>query len=97
LQRAIDVGNQLESTLLCIPVCLRPLPSLPSLPVENPFQRIHHCIAVSNNRFGAVAYLESGLWRNDVVAAASSDGGPTGGRGPRQFYFILNQRGGALT
>jgi len=37
------------------------------------------------------------LWRNDGVAAASSDGGPTGGRGPRQFYFILNQRGGALT
>ena len=35
-------------------------------------------------------------WRNDGVAAASSDGGPTGGRGPRQFYFILNQRGGAL-
>jgi len=26
-----------------------------------------------------------GQWRNDVVAAASSDGGPTGGRGPRQF------------
>ena len=24
-------------------------------------------------------------WRNDGVAAASSDGGPTGGRGPRQF------------
>jgi len=23
-------------------------------------------------------------WRNDGVAAASSDGGPTGGRGPRQ-------------
>ena len=38
-----------------------------------------------------------GQWRNDGVAAASSDGGPTGGRGPRQFYFILNQRGGALT
>ena len=36
-------------------------------------------------------------WRNDGVAAASSDGGPTGGRGPRQFYFVLNQRGGALT
>jgi len=36
-------------------------------------------------------------WRNDGVAAASSDGGPTGGRGPRQFYFILNHRGGALT
>jgi len=36
-------------------------------------------------------------WRNDGVAAASSDGGPTGGRGPRQFCFILNQRGGALT
>ena len=44
-----------------------------------------------------VAYLEYGLWRNDGVAAASSDGGPTGGRGPPQFYFILNQRGGALT
>ena len=36
-------------------------------------------------------------WRNDGVAAASSDGGPTGGRGLRQFYFIFNQRGGALT
>ena len=36
-------------------------------------------------------------WRNDGVAAASRDGGPTAGRGPRQFYFILNQRGGALT
>ena len=24
-------------------------------------------------------------WRNDGVDAASSDGGPTGGRGPRQF------------
>ena len=24
--------------------------------------------------------------RNDGVAAASSDGGPTGGRGPRQFW-----------
>jgi len=36
-------------------------------------------------------------WRNDGVTAASSDGGPTGGRGPRQFCFIFNQRGGALT
>ena len=36
-------------------------------------------------------------WRNDGVAAASSDGGPIGGKRPRQFYFILNQRGGALT
>jgi len=26
-----------------------------------------------------------GQCRNDGVAAASSDGGPTGGRGPRQF------------
>ena len=24
-------------------------------------------------------------WRNDMVAAVSSDGGPTGGRGPQQF------------
>ena len=38
-----------------------------------------------------------GQWRNDGVAAASSDGGPTSGRAPRQFNFILNQRGGALT
>ena len=36
-------------------------------------------------------------WRNDGVAAASSDGGLTDGRGPRQVYFILNQRGRALT
>jgi len=38
-------------------------------------------------------------WRNDGVAAASSDGGHwwSGGGSPRQFYFILNQRGGALT
>ena len=45
------------------------------------------------------SFIDFGLfqWRNDGVAAASSDGGPTGGRGPRQFYFILNQRGGALT
>ena len=29
--------------------------------------------------------IEAWQWRNDGVAAASSDGGPTGGRGPRQF------------
>ena len=44
-----------------------------------------------------VQYVCMTQWRNDGVAAASSDGGPTGGRGPQQFYFILNQRGGALT
>jgi len=36
-------------------------------------------------------------WRNDGVAAASSDGGPTGGRGSRAptvlFYFKSDGRG----
>jgi len=34
-------------------------------------------------------------WRNDGVAAASSDGGPTGGRGPPTvlFYFKSEGRG----
>jgi len=34
-------------------------------------------------------------WRNDGVAAASSDGGPTGGRGPPTvlFYFKSEWRG----
>jgi len=40
-------------------------------------------------------------WRNDGVAAASAASSDGGGalvvEGPRQFYFILNQRGGALT
>jgi len=40
-------------------------------------------------------------WRNDGVAAASAasivTGGPLVVEGPRQCYFILNQRGGALT
>ena len=32
------------------------------------------------------------LWRNDGVAAASSDGGPTGGRGPATVleYLVIN-------
>ena len=37
-------------------------------------------------------------WLNDGVAAASSDGpAPLMVGGPRQFCFILNQRGRALT
>jgi len=37
-------------------------------------------------------------WRNDGVAAASSDGGPTGGRGPLTvlFYFKSEGRGPGL-
>jgi len=37
-------------------------------------------------------------WRNDGVAAASSDGGPTGGRGPPivLFYFKSEGRGPGL-
>jgi len=37
-------------------------------------------------------------WRNDGVAAASSDGGPTGGRGPPivLFYFKSERRGPGL-
>jgi len=31
-----------------------------------------------------------------LLRLVTGEGG-TGGRGPRQFYFILNQRGGALT
>jgi len=51
-----------------------------------------------NTSQGSVATrLECSQRRNDGLAAASSDGGPTGGWRPRQFYFILNQRGGALT
>jgi len=29
-------------------------------------------------------------WRNDGVAAASSDGGPTGGRGPPTVLRVLS-------
>ena len=51
-----------------------------------------------NTSQGSVATrLECSQLRNDGVAAASSDGGPTGGWRPRQFYIILNHRGGALT
>jgi len=51
-----------------------------------------------NTSQGSVATrLECSQRRDDGVAAASSDGGPTGGWRPRQFYFILNHRGGALT
>jgi len=34
-------------------------------------------------------------WRNDGVAAASSDGGPTGGRGPPTVleFLVINFRG----
>jgi len=34
-------------------------------------------------------------WRNDRVAAASSDGGPTGGRGPPTVleFLVINFRG----
>jgi len=35
--------------------------------------------------------------RNDGVAAASSDGGPTGGRGPPTVLFYFKSEGGALT
>jgi len=39
-----------------------------------------------------------GQWRNDGVAAASSDGGPTSGRGPPTvlFYFKPEGRGSDL-
>jgi len=35
--------------------------------------------------FIVVVQQDIDQWHNDGVAAASSDGGPTGGRGPRQF------------
>ena len=43
--------------------------------------------------------LSGGQWRNDGVAAASSDGGPTGGRGPPSGpptvleFLVINFRG----
>jgi len=44
---------------------------------------------------GQVDSCQCGHWRNDWVAAASSDGGPTGGRGPPTvlFYFRSEGRG----
>jgi len=36
--------------------------------------------------------LTSGQWRNDRLAAASTDGGPTGGRGPPTVleFLVIN-------
>ena len=42
-------------------------------------------ISVAIQRFKTRAFAHDTQWRNNGVAAASSDGGPTGGRGPRQF------------
>jgi len=42
--------------------------------------------------------LHQKQWRNDGVAAASSDGGPTGGRGPPTVleFLVINYRGSDL-
>jgi len=41
------------------------------------------------------AFAHDTQWRNDGVAAASSDGGPTGGRGPPTVleFLVINFRG----
>jgi len=43
----------------------------------------------------AKSFVSSGVTMGWLLRLVT--GGPTGDRGPRQFYFILNQRGGALT
>ena len=44
---------------------------------------------------GGTTQYQYAQWRNDGVAAASSDGGPTGDRGPPTvlFYFKSEGRG----
>jgi len=39
-----------------------------------------------------LCHLQGDQWRNDGVAAASSDGGPTGGRGPPTVlqFLVIN-------
>ena len=45
--------------------------------------------------FVVTAHRFSPQWRNDGVAAASSDGGPTGGRGPPAVldFLVINFSG----
>ena len=45
--------------------------------------------------FVVTAHRFSPQWRNDRVAAASSDGGPTGGRGPPTVldFLVINFSG----
>ena len=47
---------------------------------------------VSHNPGGRLPVLSARQWRNDGVAAASSDGGPTGGTGPPTVleFLVIN-------
>ena len=60
------------------------------LPRRRSEQQVATVIAMTG-RIAAAAQQ----WRNDGVTAASSDGGPTGGRGPLTvlFYFKSEGRG----